>query len=115
MSIPHSVTKAAFLLAVMYTSNGINHMTAIVDQGYLMLLGAILLSCVKLWSELKRNGDPFSLPQELTWLLLTALSFPPPPSRDITMVEERAAMEKRKRRVSFSSCTKDGESHLKRD
>jgi hypothetical protein len=51
----------------------------VVDYPYLVLLAGIILSTIKIFTVLSRNVDPFQIPQELTWGLLTLLSFPPAP------------------------------------
>ena len=53
------------------------------DYTYLVVLAGIILSAIKIFMVLSRNVDPFQIPQELTWGLLTILSFPPgPPNFD---------------------------------
>ena len=49
------------------------------DYAYLVLLSGVILSAIKIFMVLSRNIDPFRIPQELTWGLLTILSFPPGP------------------------------------
>ena len=51
---------------------------AVVDYTYLVVLAGIILSTIKIFMVLSRNIDPFRIPQELTWGLLTILSFHPP-------------------------------------
>ena len=51
---------------------------AAVDYTYLTALAGLVLSTIKTFTVLSRNVDPFRMPQELTWGLLTVLSFPPP-------------------------------------
>ena len=53
------------------------------DYAYLVLLSGVILSAIKIFTVLSRNVDPFRIPQELTWGLLTILSFPPGPPPNV--------------------------------
>ena len=91
---------------------------SVVDYTYLIVLAAIVLSTIKIFTVLSRNVDPFQMPQELTWALLTILSFPPSNfgSRgNGNGTGGNGKSNSQKKQVRFSSDVKTEEDHKKED
>ena len=90
---------------------------AVVDYTYLVVLAGIILSTIKIFTVLSRNVDPFRIPQELTWGLLTILSFPPGPPNFGSRGNGNGSVGrngKSKKQVRFSSDVKTDD-HEKED
>lgn len=120
----HSTTKASITLGLLFAYYHTQDTTA-VDSAYLLVLGGLILSSIKLFTVLSRNVDPFTKPQELIWGFLTILSFfpPSPPTTCMSNIGQgvggngfgNGGNGKSKKQVRFSSDVKTDEDHLKED
>ena len=91
---------------------------SVVDYTYLIVLAAIVLSTIKIFTVLSRNVDPFQMPQELTWALLTIFSFPPSnfgSGGNGNSAGGNGKSNSQKKQVRFSSDVKTEEDHKKED
>ena len=113
----HSITKATFSLGLIMAYYRSQETGAAVDYTYLVVLAGIILSTIKIFTVLSRNVDPFRIPQELTWGLLTILSFPPGPPNfgsGVNINGGAGGNSKSKKQVRFSSDVKTDD-HEKED
>lgn len=87
-----SFTKATFSLGLLFAYNH-SRKPPLVDDAHLLVAGALVLT---FWTLFLRATDPFTLPQSLTWRVVTSLSFPPPNRPGINTVTEDDGKEEDK-------------------
>ena len=83
---PHfSATKAAFVCGAVYAYN---QMTLLIDPPLLVLVCAVVFVSLRLCLFFTSMVDPFSLPQGLSWKIMTSLSHTP---REIVQQEPKTS------------------------